>query len=61
MTSLGQQLRQKLLDEDFYHYFQERLTKLISMVDNDIKKEKDGYAEFMIELQYQQLCLDYTL
>lgn len=53
MTSLEQQLRQKLLDEDFYHYFQERLTKLISMVDNDIKKEKDGYAEFMIELQYQ--------
>ncbi len=40
----------ELLDEDFYHYFQERLTKLIGMVDNVMKKEKDGYAEFMIEL-----------
>jgi hypothetical protein len=61
MTEFEQQRRQKLLDEDFYYYFQERLTKLIGMVDNDMKKEKDGYAEFMIELQYQQFCLDYTL
>jgi hypothetical protein len=61
MTEFEQQRRQKLLDEDFYHYFQERLTKLISMVDSDMKKEKDGYAEFMIGLQYQQLCLDYTV
>ncbi|MCX8726443.1 PoNe immunity protein domain-containing protein [Gilliamella sp. B2838] len=61
LSEFEQQRRQKLLDEDFYHYFQERLTKLISMVDSDMKREKDGYAEFMIGLQYQQLCLDYTV
>ena len=51
MTEFEQQRRQKLLDEDFYHYFQKRLNKLISRVDSDMKREKDGYAEFMVELQ----------
>ncbi|KEQ01068.1 hypothetical protein SASC598J21_011420 [Snodgrassella alvi SCGC AB-598-J21] len=57
MSEFEQQRRQKLLDEDFYHYFQKRLNKLISRVDSDMKREKDGYAEFMVELQYQQFCL----
>ena len=61
MSEFEQQRRQKLLDEDFYHYFQKRLNKLISRVDSDMKREKDGYAEFMVELQYQQFCLDYTV
>ena len=61
MSEFEQLRRQKLLDEDFYHYFQKRLNKLISRVDSDMKREKDGYAEFMVELQYQQFCLDYTV
>ena len=61
MSKFEQQCRQKLLDEDFYHYFQKRLTKLIGLIDGDMKREKDDYAEFMADLQYQQFCLDYTV
>ena len=61
MTEFEQQRRQKLLDEDFYHYFQKRLIKLIGLVDGDMKREKRDYAEFMVELQYQQFSLDYTV
>ena len=59
MSKFEQQCRQKLLDEDFYHYFQKRLTKLIGLIDGDMKREKNDYAEFMVELQYQQFSLDY--
>ena len=61
MSKFEQQCRQKLLDEDFYHYFQKRLTKLIGLVESNMKREKDEYAEFMAELQYQQFSLDYTV
>ena len=61
MSKFEQLRRQKLLDEDFYHYFQKRLTKLIGLVDGDMKREKRDYAEFMVELQYQQFSLDYTV
>ena len=40
MSKFEQQCRQKLLDEDFYQYFQKRLTKLIGLVDGDMKREK---------------------
>ena len=58
MSKFEQQCRQKLLDEDFYQYFQKRLTKLIGLIESDMKREKDDYAEFMVELQYQQFSLD---
>ena len=61
MSKFEQQCRQQLLDEDFYQYFQKRLTKLIGLVDGDMKREKNDYAEFMVELQYQQFSLDYTV
>ena len=41
MSKFEQQCRQKLLDKDFYHYFQKRLTKLIGLIDGDMKREKD--------------------
>ncbi|MBI0097576.1 MULTISPECIES: hypothetical protein [unclassified Snodgrassella] len=40
MSEFEQQRRQKLLDEDFYHYFQKRLTKLIGLIDGDKKMKK---------------------
>ncbi|OCG41131.1 PoNe immunity protein domain-containing protein [Gilliamella sp. Bif1-4] len=61
MIQFEQQRRQKLLDEDFYYYFQERLIRLIEQTDKKIKSSKDPYVEFMSDLQYRQLCLDYTI
>lgn len=58
MSEFKQQCRQKLLDKDFYHYFQKRLIKLIGLIDGDMKREKDDYAEFMAELQFQKFSLD---
>ena len=58
MLEFKQQCRQKLLDKDFYHYFQKRLIKLIGLIDGDMKREKDDYAEFMAELQFQKFSLD---
>lgn len=46
LSKFEQQCRQKLLDKDFYHYFQKRLTKLIGLIDGD--KKKVDYAEFKI-------------
>jgi len=40
MLEFKQQCRQKLLDKDFYHYFQKRLTKLIGLIDGDKKMKK---------------------
>ena len=40
MSEFKQQCRQKLLDKDFYHYFQKRLTKLIGLIDGDKKMKK---------------------
>ena len=51
LSKFEQQCRQKLLDEDFYHYFRKRLTKLIGLIDGD--KKKVDYAEFNVELKYQ--------
>lgn len=42
-----------------------RLIKLLNLVNDNMKREKrkkkKEYSEFMIELQYQQLSLDYTV
>ena len=40
MSEFKQQCRQKLLDKVFYHYFQKRLTKLIGLVDGDMKSKR---------------------
>lgn len=40
MSKFEQQCRQKLLDKDFYHYFQKRLTKLIGLIDGDMKSKR---------------------
>ena len=50
MSEFEQQRRQKLLDEDFYHYFQKRLTKLIGLIDGDKKMKK------LITLSLRQNC-----
>ncbi|OCG40805.1 PoNe immunity protein domain-containing protein [Gilliamella sp. Bif1-4] len=61
MTEFEQQRRQKLLDEDFYHYYQESLNRMIDETGVEIKSTKDPFVEFMIGLLYQQFCLDYTV
>ena len=40
MLGFKQQCRQKLLDKDFYHYFQKRLIKLIGLIDGDMKSKR---------------------
>ncbi|MCO6554795.1 MAG: DUF1911 domain-containing protein [Gilliamella sp.] len=61
MTEFEQQRRQKLLDEAFYPYIQERLNWEISEFKKTIRIIKDPFMEPMIDLYYQQLCLDYTV
>ncbi|UYZ82735.1 DUF1911 domain-containing protein [Entomomonas sp. E2T0] len=60
MSEFEQQRRQKLLDEDFYHYFQKILNWEISEYDKHMKTTKEPFTEPMVFLQYEQLCLDYT-
>lgn len=61
MSEFEQRRRQKLMDEDYYHYFQKELTWLIDQTIKEIQQTKDPFLEFMIRAEYQQLCLDYTV
>ena len=60
MSEFGQKRRQKLLDEDFYPFVQERFEWEINEFKKTIQAIEDPYLEPMIDLYYQQLCLDYT-
>lgn len=60
MTPFEQQRRQKLLDEDFYPYVQNRFNWLIEQFDTGMKTIEDPYMEPMIAFYYRQLCLEYT-
>jgi hypothetical protein len=61
MTEFEQQRRQKLLDENFYDYFQKILIWERKYVENSIKSIKNPFMEPMIDFYYQQLVLDYTV
>ena len=60
MSEFEKQRRQKLLDEDFYPFVQERFEWEINEFKKTIQAIEDPYLEPMIDLYYQQLCLDYT-
>ena len=61
LSKFEQQSRQKLLDEDFYPYVQNNLNWLINQFETQIKQTKDPFVESMINAQYEQFCLDYTV
>ena len=61
LSKFEQQRRQKLLDEDFYPYVQERFEWEIKEFKKKVQSIKDPFMEPMIDLYYQQLCLDYTV
>ena len=60
MSEFEKLRRQKLLDEDFYPFVQERFEWEITEFKKTIQAIEDPYLEPMIDLYYQQLCLDYT-
>ena len=61
MTVFEQRRRQQLLDEDFYPYIQNNLDWLINQFEIQIKQIKDPFVESMVNTQYEQFCLDYTI
>ncbi|WP_085166155.1 PoNe immunity protein domain-containing protein [Gilliamella bombi] len=61
MIEFEQRRRQQLLDEDFYPYIQNNLDWLINQFEIQIKQIKDPFVESMVNTQYEQFCLDYTI
>lgn len=60
MSEFEQRRRQKLLDEDFYPYVQERFDWEIKEFKKTASTIDDPFMEPLIDLYYQQLCLDFT-
>ena len=60
MSEFEKQRRQKLLDEDFYPFVQERFEWEINEFKKKAQATEDPLLASLIDLYYQQLCLDYT-
>lgn len=60
MSEFEKQRRQKLLDEDFYPYIKKNFDWEIEDLKQRAQAIEDPCQEGLIDVYYQQLCLDYT-